>query len=327
MRSYVLIEATIGKARDVAVKAQISSLSTALEVYRGEGALGGEYPPSQTDNNINNGNDHRMLANPLSIPAVLPDTVVAGAHLLVHAMLGADLLGPPGFFDFSREDDNRIWADNTHADEKTGAYGLDPTTGNAMRPRYGYGASGFVSEEMRAKVSTLKEMEQRGDIDSDDIDTDPTKDQYLFVDAYGRPILYYRANSAATLMTGGKGKGKGKDDPGVFTQEDNGIITGSKGPDGIYKNDGVDFGAGRMEGVDGRPLHGLTRTKYPRALPKNDDLDEDKFLNTFERFIWDSTINVRNTPVNKDTFLLISAGKDARYGTPDDITNWARENR
>ena len=67
-----------GKARDVAVKAQISSLSTALEVYRGESALGGEYPPSQTDNNISNGNDHRMLTNPLLNQDVPPDTVVAG---------------------------------------------------------------------------------------------------------------------------------------------------------------------------------------------------------------------------------------------------------
>ncbi len=314
------------KAREAAVKAQVSSLANALEVYRGEGALGGDYPPSQTDNNTGD-EDSRKITDPFGVSGNL-DTVVAGAHLLVHAMLGADLLGPPGFFDFNREDNDHIWANDTHSGVN-GAYELDKTTGKTMRPRYGYGASGFVSDDLRQKATTLKELKQRGGIDSDDIDTEQTKDQYLFVDAFDRPILYYRANPSATLMTG-SGKGQ-KAEPGVFSQEDNGIITGSLGVGAPYNHKGVDFGAGPIEGDSKNVLHALRRVKYPEALPQPDnpksDLNHTAFDNTFERFIWDPTVKQRNTPVNRDTFLLITAGPDTRYGTNDDITNWARDNR
>ena len=261
------------KARKVSVDAQISSLSTAIETFRGEAALGGDYPPSQTDNNKGDG-DHRKIANPLNRKTgEQPLTVVAGAHLLVHAMLGADLLGPPGFFDFNRDG---TWSDDTHAGPG-GTYELDEDTGKTKRPRYGYGATGFVGDEMVSKTRTLEELDQRGVIASfDDVD-EVTKKQYLFVDAFDQPILYYRANPSATTMVGDPSRSL----PGVFTQEDNGIITGSDGPGAPYDNEGIDFGAGPIEGAKDDPLHGITRTEYPDPLPKDSDLNDPKFDYTF----------------------------------------------
>ena len=45
------------------------------------------------------------------------------------------------------------------------------------------------------------------------------------------------------------------------------------------------------------------------------------------RYILDRSNRVRNTPVNRDSYLLITAGPDGIYGNEDDITNWKREVR
>ena len=49
-----------------------------------------------------------------------------------------------------------------------------------------------------------------------------------------------------------------------------------------------------------------------------------KFHHTFADFILDGKVAARPTPVNKDGYLLISAGADGVYGSEDDITNWTR---
>ncbi len=306
------------KANVAATQARISSLETALTTYRGETALGAEYPPSSTDNSDPDSaqQDHRKLSNPLSTnQKVEPDTVVAGAHLLVHALLGADLQGPPGFIDIDRDG---MWADDTHA-ATDGAYELDKVQGTTKRTRY----SKFVGDALVAKTATLNQLSQEGEIISyPDVDEDTTGRQLLFVDEFRMPLLYYRANPAAKLITGTSGQNRL---PGVFQQEDNGIITGSEGPSGIYENDGIDFGPGPIQvgGNDGN-LHGLTETKYPAALPNSADLSTPEYDYTFERFVWDKTSKQRNTAVRNDTYLLISAGPDRRYGTDDDVTNFAR---
>jgi len=313
------------KATAAVTGAQFAALDTGLESFRGDGALGGTYPPSHSDYS----DDVQKIANPLEETSAPnePDTKIAGAHLLVHAMLGTDLLGPPGFKDFSSPRDH-MWANDTHA-AADGAYEMNKTTGDPEKPRYG-GAAGFVDDKMR---STVRSFNQLADDDiilnleeqswSDDVDG--TADQLLFTDSWGTPILYYRANPGAKRMTNND-----TNKSSIYHQQDNGIITGSPDLGSPYDAIGLDFGAGRLS--NRTYYHSICRTpdgNYPPIIPPtatpDDVLSNAIYRDSFARFIFDSTMKVRNTPVNKNTYLLISAGLDGIYGTVDDVTNWTRD--
>jgi len=54
-------------------------------------------------------------------------------------------------------------------------------------------------------------------------------------------------------------------------------------------------------------------------------LTDTAYDHSFLRFILDASVKARATPVQKDSYLLISAGPDARYGTDDDVLNWTRK--
>jgi len=73
------------------------------------------------------------------------------------------------------------------------------------------------------------------------------------------------------------------------------------------------------------------------GTPIHSELDQD-IANEFERFIWNpktglDPMNPNNPPdismpnarpYNKESFLLINAGRDGEYGTQDDITNYLK---
>lgn len=308
------------KARVTQTATQMSSLDQGLETFRGESALGSVFPPSRGDYAENK---HNVIADPESVsPGTEPGTKVAGAHLLLQAMLGADLLGPPGFKDL---DYDGTWSDDTHAEPGEGIYAKkDQTTGVPERARYG-GASGYVGEKMTEYVRSLQQLNDAGEIMPDGMqgidDESPTAKLLLFVDPWEHPILYYKANPAAQLMLGTDGE---PDSPGVYKQQDNGIITGSIGA-GSYDTAGIDFGGGQL--IDGQQIyHALKVAKAPVWDPETDIvLEAAAFDNSFARYIYDPTVKARNTPVRKASYLLISAGPDAVYGTTDDVVNWNRE--
>jgi hypothetical protein len=179
---------------------------------------------------------------------------------------------------------------------------------------------------MKSSVKTLGQLQDSGKIVSwdENVETTATRDQFVFVDPWDQPILYYRANRAAQFMVTPGPNGE----PGIYRQEDNGIITGSAG--GELDSPGVDFGAGT-------DTHG--HRHYIAAVPAespplpvnlvdgvNDVLTLDgTYEHTFARFILDTSNRVRNEPVRKATYLLISAGRRGIYGSEDTITNWTRE--
>jgi hypothetical protein len=180
---------------------------------------------------------------------------------------------------------------------------------------------------MREKIKTLGELEDDGVLASGQLAalTRGTALQPLFVDAWDRPILYYRANPGAKFMVGDDAGA-----PGIYNQPDNGLITGSDAGD-VYNSVGMDFGAGARPN-DPTKLHKISRiaAAYPPLVPVvaggiNEVLEADAYKNSFARFILDPKVRARNTPVRKDSYLLISAGADAVYGSVDDIINWTKE--
>ncbi len=308
------------KARYTDASAQFNSLATGLEAYRGESALGGSYPASAGDN-PGDGIQRFMIADPHSEQATV-DLVVNGAHLLVHAMVGADLLGPPGFRDFDRRSPNGLWSDDTHRGPD-GAYEISPT-GDIVHTRFGGTGGAYVDEKMKARVKTLKKLEEEGHVaalNAQSVSNEETYDEPVFVDPWDRPILYYRANpSARLIVSGGDARA-----PGIYRQEDNAVITGSAGGANVTLP-GIDFGAGRTPRGN---LHGLAVAEAPDPTPQqsNGNLNAATFDDSFARFIWDPGVKALNQPVRKDSYLLISAGADSRYGTEDDVINWQRADK
>jgi hypothetical protein len=180
-----------------------------------------------------------------------------------------------------------------------------------------------VDEKMRERAKTLKDLADKGRL------LNPTDALHaasgrtaisLFLDAWDLPILYYRANPATNRMVSSLGGTPAT--PGIYRQEDNGLITGSR--NGQISWPGLDFGAG-AEGQD-VDRHFIANSKSPLVTDQVDPiLQTADWDNTFARFIIDPKAKARPTPVQKDSYLLISAGPDSRYGTGDDITNWTRE--
>lgn len=320
---------TFGTVRERARVAQTSSqfqaLDTGIALFRSEQALGQVLPPSATDNP----DDRQLIANPRRKQGgqfSSPDPIrVAGAHLLFHALVGADGLGPPGFKDFGSDGtrDGRWWND-TH-DDDGGAYELSENDGSELRTRYG--SPGYVDDKMRESAKSFFELDEKGVIQNlDELPTDAGIGERTFTDAWGTPILYYRASRASKRIVADVSQ-SGAGRTGIYWQEDNGLITGSGSPS-PYPAPGLDFGPGKE---DGR-YHGLyhDQNTVPPVTGNQtqiikDILENEEYDDSFVRFILDESVRVRPTPVNPDSYLLISAGPDARYGTDDDVTNWTRK--
>ncbi len=296
------------RSKNVAANAQLSDLERGLEMYKGEADLGGTYPPSAGDFGQNLLN-RWSVADPLALDAVdEPNVPITGAHLLVHALVGADLLGTPGFRDLDRDGS---WANDTHAGPG-GAYEVDQDTGVETLARYG--GAGYVSDKMKeGSIKSLTELDEAGKIAvlPESIDPDTTMKQPLFVDPWDQPILYYKANPVARRMIASESK------PGIYWQEDNSIITGSQ--NGQLDSEGIDFGAGST----GDFYHQIAIATSPEPRDVIDETVAD-YDYSFAWFIRDPGVKARNTPVKKDTFLLIAAGADMVYGSEDDIVNWTR---
>ncbi len=303
-------------AKKTQTLAQFHALATGLELFRKEQTIGGSLPPSASDNP----SDFMLIANPRKSRSTVnnngQDSVrITGAHLLFQAMVGADQLGTPGFRD--RDHDGEWWND-TH-DAAGGIYEISttgPTAGKEEVNRFG--GAGYVDDKMTAAARSLDALDPEG---LDDVDK-AAVDEPMFVDSFEMPILYYRANRSLYRMTTNLA---GANEPGIYRQQDNALITGAEDGGGTAYA-GLDFGPGE---VDGR-YHAIkvALSPDPGSTTATELLvcDTDaNYVDSFARFICDHSIRARPTPVRKDSYLLISAGPDNRYGTEDDITNWDRK--
>lgn len=298
-------------AKIAQTKSYFTALDTGLSSYRAEQPLGGSLPPSATDAPASN---PQQMAIPSADTSSSPMDV-SGAHLLAMAMIGADGLGTPGFKAVVTPEDG-WWNDtfNGRGDCKTGGLYCVDTNGKEKYPRYGP----YVDEKMRDRAKSLKDLADKGRLlnpDDAGFAVRGSNPLFLFTDSWDLPILYYRATPASNRMIA-----KVPDAPGIYRQEDNGLITGTRNGKGTWK--GLDFGAGKEKD----DYHFIANAASPDVtVPVKDILENPEWESTFAKFILDPKSKARPTPVQKDSYLLISAGPDSRYGTADDITNWTRE--
>lgn len=316
------VSAIRNSANVTAMKSMFNAIDSALGLFRNEQALGGGLPPSSGD--VTDPAEARWkIADPQATSAVTaPNTPVAGAHLLLQALIGQDLLGTPGFRDIDRDG---FWANDTHSardntnPSRSGLYALNDDR-EPIHTRYGSSGGGYVDENMKTRNSrTLQQLEERGVIALWPEKDDKTAKLNLFVDRWDRPILYYRANRGGKFMIQGDSK------PGIYRQEDNAVITGSA--NGKLTLKGIDFG-GSAQDPGSNAFSKIANAQAPER-----DADKDKVAidlpweNTFARYILDPQQQQQklNLPVNRDGYLLISAGPDGIYGNKDDVVNWTRE--
>lgn len=303
-------------AKGVKTKALLRGISTGLEAFKadheGDFVATNGYPPSFAHPKIKgytfDPDDGEFPFNPSPNP---PNPVVSGAHWLAAMLVGIDRLGyvprsnvPQDQLAFPQQ-----WYDNQIN-----------TTPIPRSPLYVE-----VDEKTIKTTSQIPGRPNNSSIDY--FDMNQIGDLPLFVDAFDQPVLYYAANKFGRLdnmladdhdpatWTSGR--------PPVYFHEDNHGWTGED------FDDGWNFG-GLPAPTAENPLHWI-------AVPGDEltpvDLAENPTTatqRTFAYYILDRqaleaqqtiTVNTSMRPVNHDTFLLITAGPDGRFGTPDDITN------
>jgi len=156
----------------------------------------------------------------------------------------------------------------------------------------------------------------------------PGCDQPVYLDAFGRPILYYAANPGAryAFTTGTRA---GDLEVGRYDQYDNAGFTGSKGRHGLWADVFGRLNGVRFDGqADEDPLHPLGVFQTGGYDPR--DRTRLPPPETFAAFFMDRSVfesrrkgkQGKVWPHNADTFILISAGRDGRYGTSDDVANF-----
>ena len=333
----ILVPALSGasnQAKVVAVKSQINGLSTGLESYKQESALGGTYPPSKSDDDPTADPPSALIADPMTTkdgsPSGLNLDNTTGASLLVYALNGADGLGTPGFPDLSG---NGKWSDDcriTGDENEWGTYDIDER-GEPRSPRYGPFANG---DPLRKSIKSL------GALIEDDVmrskstgslwsaggfEAGEYKHQ-AFTDRWGLPILYYKARRGARAVV--KVTVSGGVLPGIYDPYDNRAITGETLEDGSISAAGLYAAIAGSDAAVSHPLGYVTWAIEPTTLlgvfDESSSIYDASFHNSFEDYVIDRTVTRRPTPVNKDSYLLISAGLDHRYGTADDIANFER---
>jgi prepilin-type N-terminal cleavage/methylation domain-containing protein len=138
--------------------------------------------------------------------------------------------------------------------------------------------------------------------------------QHVLIDKFGFPILYYAANTALTTTPNAPIASWDGSKPGIYTFNDNAIFTGQcKGT--LCRFPWWDFGEGEHPLKDFGAADPPTRETIennPHSFPYY-ILDKNAFQATEKRSA---------VPYRRDSFLLISPGRDGLYGTLDDVKNF-----
>lgn len=309
------VSAVRDNARSTASRATLAAIDTGLESFRANTSVGdGYYPPSASDRL---GRQKEFTVNSPYDDAQ-KEMAITGAGLLVWAMVGADFLGPTGFKVFRTNNARQRWSDDTDAvfgtgPSDSGAYSLTKTGGKTpVQPR----VAPFIDLDkvkITPRSSTVAgkfEVERETETLSGQNKAPIARDYPMFVDAFGTPILYWRADPAGTVIADLPGNTSG-DPVGIYHFKDNGFLLQTLG------------GSGRQEVLQTvqprgtRWLHNLTWVDPPNRVGGGQ-----VNLDGFPKFIQNMQITAKPTPHRANSYILLSAGKDGIYGSADDIANF-----
>jgi hypothetical protein len=255
---------------------------------------------------------------------------VYGANLLVWGLVGADLLGTPGFRDLDNSgtgsnpsDPFGGWMNDTSATfdaavlGKSGSYALYPANypDTALR-----GKPVHTRAAPYVDLSKVRLTKRVGNSGLFEVPAGHSKCKAMcFLDAFDQPLLYYRANPGAPCMAADS---RSSDDvvyvtrngryapTGVYDLLDNCVYTGTNAAPGYCSN----FGAG-----NNHPIH---RLGNPALKPQDPQFAVQNPRGCFVSCLRDPNVTAATAPHKPDSFVLLSAGADSLYGTADDVANF-----
>jgi len=145
------------------------------------------------------------------------------------------------------------------------------------------------------------------------------------------PILYYSANSLVAAKSNASITTFKYDPadpnaatPGIYTYSDNSLFTGlcSGGPNGSCTVPRWDFGNGPHK-LEYGPNETWTDPVNPPTLPDAIKTQPYSFAYyIMNKDAYESSGQKAVVPSRKDSYILISPGKDGLFGTGDDVTNF-----
>ncbi|HIJ66863.1 MAG TPA: type II secretion system protein [Planctomycetes bacterium] len=307
--------------KELEQKAQFHSIDAALGMFSAEDRYG-RYPESNDNMDLLDPTKDNQYDIPLGVP-------YCGANKLAEAIVGLDFLGFHPNSDFRS---NNTFS-HPEPDEPLGMYHEAPTyhadtNYEPDNPLYVESAE----ENVKARWGPFVELENANafmvtDIyDADAIegpgigDFDPDRANLVLCDVFdkkrhagkktGMPILYYKARTK-------------------FTQQDyRPDMQGKTIHNDIYyymdNYNLLALGSAETPG-DWHPLaNGLPGDGGDISAGAPDYTSEDDWRD-FENMILNPQIATIKRPYRAGSYILMSAGKDGLYGTPDDIFNFDKE--
>lgn len=293
-------------AKKAAMRISLQAIDTGLNMFRNDQ---GSFPGSQP--RWNGVNEFALkLGRPNNGTGNVIDTnfVDIGAHRLLEALCGLDQLG----YSTSMSKDGQNY------------YGTNNITGqtvdvndNAIQRTPPY------VEVSKFKIGTMVDVEKgfkmlsakSNEVDNTVITNNPkiwNNTNPVFLDSSSpkspTPVLYFRANPRGSLITYDSTINPGQ--PGIYDYYDNLTVLTA-----YNFTPSLDITNNPKYALDSGTIHSWpqyiwnTKTGIDTADPPQDSV---KIISSTAR------------PYNPDTFLLISAGPDGKYGTKDDITNFER---
>jgi prepilin-type N-terminal cleavage/methylation domain-containing protein len=317
------VSAVRRNAKATATRSGIATIETALGAFQADQRVGGSYAPSASDSpSSGTGVPGRFKCrSPYTNLGLMADLRMTGAGLLVWALAGADLLGSPGFRTFNPA--SSYWSQDTDdtRDESKAAYSLTSGTLAPLQAR-----SGPYVDLSKVRVSRFNEGTKSFDIEAEvearEGSSSPPggkpvqRDHPLFLDGYGYPILYWRADPAGEVVAdseaGTTGIGGGSTPRGTHHFSDNGPLLQS---DGSLAS-GKPLVLQPTTETSADKIHKLVWKAPPATVMPT------AYVGGFWGYVRNKDVAARHEANNRDSYLLVSAGEDGIYGTADDITNF-----
>ena len=298
-----ILTPSLNRARDeakkAAIKAQLNAVATGLEMFQNDQQ---KYPPSNAGDMSNFDPARNFVVGDVGAP-------LQGANLLVDAMVGRDFLG----YD---PNPTRQASGNTPA-----YYRWDPA--NTRREKYIDPAGLDSSRNTKAVEDAFGAFGNSPPAANDQatpaIDNGGGTSTYcpVFLDKFGWPILYYRANPSATqrssIMQDGQIVSNNAAKNGAFYNGfDNRVFTEhASGPNPGQKHE--------INEASASATYTLQNGQFVMSAPNNFA----EFIKSFRSSSRDASGNFTVLrPVNEQKFILLTPGKDGIYGTLDDVANF-----
>ncbi|MCH9001407.1 MAG: prepilin-type N-terminal cleavage/methylation domain-containing protein [Planctomycetes bacterium] len=318
------LNAARNSAKKTSTIATLNALKGGLDLFRNDNerqfARTNGYPPSFAHPRILKDGVDIFDPSIGEYPFVEENPVVSGAHWLPAMLMGHDQGGYINGKTVTRKNNLRY--------EPWKWYTPDPLGDDTLLER-----TGFYADPGGLKTVQTEDLPGRPNLTL--FDNGPwniVKRLPVIVDSFGQPILYYvaNANGRPTNMVADERNRENKYTGGPQEQ----------GPPFYFHDDNHQFTGDEDElGWNFDGPHAIARAGDKVTADQLVDPSNAEAQESFARFIIDRALyrtmlkkateeneppSAKATlrPVNADSYLLISAGVDGRYGTNDDITNF-----